>query len=95
MPFVLILFVLVELAMGSPSWLWAIAAAYVVGRTLHAFGMDSQTGSMLRTVGIALNHLVIVALAVAALMAAYRATGTDAVKSFRTHDVPAKVVPVG
>jgi hypothetical protein len=39
-PVVLILIALIELAGGTHLWLWGVAAAYVIGRVCHAFGMD-------------------------------------------------------
>ncbi len=41
-PFVLILMALIELAGGARPWLLGIGIAYVVGRILHAFGMDRR-----------------------------------------------------
>src|SRR3546814_12320133 len=40
-PFFLILLGLIELARGTHLWLWGVAILYVIGRILHAFGMDS------------------------------------------------------
>ncbi len=70
-PFVLILFVLVELAYGSQSWLWAVIVAYALARIVHALGMDADKFSMARGIGISINHLVLLGLAGAALYAAY------------------------
>lgn len=39
-PMVLILIALIELAVGTETWLWAVAGLFVVGRILHPFGMD-------------------------------------------------------
>lgn len=39
-PIVLILIGLIELAQGTQFHLWVIAAVYLLGRVLHAFGMD-------------------------------------------------------
>ncbi len=40
--FVLILLALIELGTGSSIWLWAVGALYLVGRILHAIGMDGM-----------------------------------------------------
>src|SRR3546814_17696941 len=40
--FVLILLALVELGFGSSIWLWGVGALYLVGRILHALGMDGM-----------------------------------------------------
>ena len=39
-PVVLILIALIELARGSPLWLWIVAMLFILGRILHGFGMD-------------------------------------------------------
>jgi len=39
-PIILILIALIELARGSLAWLWAVSALFILGRILHAFGMD-------------------------------------------------------
>lgn len=60
-PIVLILIALVELAVGPQLWLWIAAAAFILGRLLHAFGMD---GWMLgRRIGIAATMLIMLGLA--------------------------------
>jgi len=60
-PLVLILIALIELARGTQTWLWAVAALFIVGRVLHAFGMDGwRLGRML---GIAITMLTMLGLA--------------------------------
>lgn len=39
-PFVLLLTALIELNIGSPLWLWAVIALFLLGRVLHPLGMD-------------------------------------------------------
>lgn len=70
-PFVLILFVLVELAYGTQPWLWGAIIIYTLGRLAHAFGMDSDALAKGRLIGIIINHLVMLGLAGAAIYAAY------------------------
>ncbi|WP_337846008.1 MAPEG family protein [Sphingomonas sp.] len=60
-PFVLILLGLIELAVGTETWLWAAAALFVAGRILHAFGMDGWMPG--RAIGIVVTLLVTVGLA--------------------------------
>jgi uncharacterized protein len=68
--FVLILLALVELGLGSSTWLWAVGALYLVGRILHAIGMDGMMWgrmagtiiTMLTQLGLALGALAIVYL---------------------------------
>ncbi len=90
-PIVLVLVVLLELAWGQPMWLWVVAALYVVGRILHALGMDAEQGSPLRMIGFAISALTMLGLAFAALMAVYSsgARADAAPKTFGTHEVPA------
>ena len=68
--FVLILLALVELGLGSSMWLWGVGALYLVGRILHAIGMDGMMWgrmagtiiTMLTQLGLALGALAIVYL---------------------------------
>ena len=68
--FVLILLALVELGFGSSMLLWAVGALYLVGRILHALGMDGMMWgrmvgtivTMLTQLGLALTALAIVYL---------------------------------
>jgi uncharacterized protein len=76
-PFVLILTGVVELAQGSSTWLWFVALVYIVGRVLHAFGMDKDFPSRLRQAGIMVTMLTMVGLAAVALYTAYSAPGRD------------------
>ena len=61
-PFVVILIALIELAVGTQVWLWAIAGLFVVGRILHPFGMDGvwKPGRM---IGTLVTFLMLVGLA--------------------------------
>ncbi|AGH50097.1 MULTISPECIES: MAPEG family protein [Sphingomonadales] len=71
-PFFLILVGLIELARGSQLWLSILAAAFVVGRILHAFGMDSvDKPAKGRIIGILVTWLVLIGLAGWALVIAY------------------------
>lgn len=70
-PFALILSGLVEFALGSSSWLWITALAYIVARVLHAFGMDSEALSKLRMAGIMATLIILLLLSLAALYAAH------------------------
>lgn len=70
-PFALILAGFVELALGSDGWLWLVALTYIVGRVLHAFGMDKDFPSKLRQAGIIITWLTLIGLSAMALYAAY------------------------
>ncbi len=63
-PFVLILIGLVEFAVGTTLWLWAVGAVYLLARIAHAFGMDVQppARSKLRGIGILVTMLTLLGL---------------------------------
>ncbi len=64
--FVLILLALVELGLGSLSlWLWGVGALYLVGRILHALGMDGMMWG--RMAGTAITMLTQLGLAIGAI----------------------------
>jgi len=67
--FVLILLVLVELGAGSSIWLWAVGALYLVGRILHALGMDGMAWG--RMAGTIITMLTQLGLAVFAIFVVY------------------------
>lgn len=74
-PFFLILLALVELARGAHLWLWGVAIVYIIGRILHAFGMDSVAKpARSRAIGILITWLVLLVLAAYALYIGYSAT---------------------
>ena len=73
-PIVLILFCLVEMAVGASLWLWIAALIYVVARVAHAFGMDADAPTVWRAGGALLTWVVMVGMAIAALAIAYGAT---------------------
>lgn len=68
-PLVLILIALIELARGTQLWLWVVAALFIVGRVLHAFGMDGWRQG--RMIGIAITMLVMLGLAGYAVFLGY------------------------
>ncbi|RYE01502.1 MAG: MAPEG family protein [Sphingomonadales bacterium] len=69
-PIVLILLALVELARGGNLYLWIAALIYVVGRVLHAFGMDGFRAG--RMIGTATTMLTMLGLAIYAALLAYK-----------------------
>jgi uncharacterized protein len=83
-PIVLILIGLVESARGSSTWLWAVAAAYIVARLLHAIGMERNI--RFRQIGIVTTWAVLIGMGLYA-----------AVLPFTAPAVPAAVelVPMG
>jgi uncharacterized membrane protein YecN with MAPEG domain len=73
-PMTLILFGLVELAVGASTWLWGAALLFVLARIAHGFGMDAEKPTVWRAGGALLTWVVMVGLALAALYIAYGAT---------------------
>ncbi|HWW59054.1 MAG TPA: MAPEG family protein [Sphingopyxis sp.] len=67
--FVLILLVLVELGIGSSMWLWGVGALYLVGRILHALGMDGMMWG--RMAGTVITMLTQLGLAIGAIAIVY------------------------
>ncbi|HWL46353.1 MAG TPA: MAPEG family protein [Sphingomonadaceae bacterium] len=72
-PFFLILLGLIELAHGSPLWLWGAAILYILARLIHAFGMDRPAPNRLRRIGLWLTFAVLVGLSGYALTIPYLA----------------------
>lgn len=70
-PFYLILLALIELGAGSATWLWIVSILFVLGRILHAFGMDKTTPNKLRIGGMILTMIPLLGLAVYAIVLAY------------------------
>ncbi|WP_257539096.1 MAPEG family protein [Sphingobium sp. CFD-1] len=70
-PIVLILFALIEMALGASLWLWIGALAYAIARIAHGLGMDAESGGGLRAMGALATWIIMIALAGAALYAAY------------------------
>ena len=72
-PFFLILLGLIELAIGSEAWLWAVAVIYILGRIAHAFGMDRPRPDplKLRTIGTVLTAIILLGLALYAIVLPY------------------------
>lgn len=80
-PFVIILIVLIELAGGSPTWLWTISAVFVVARVAHALGMPRRAPNPLRAGGILVTWLVLAILAGWALTFAYGVTAPRTIEA--------------
>jgi uncharacterized membrane protein YecN with MAPEG domain len=70
-PFFLILLGLIELAIGSETWLWIVAIVYILGRIVHMFGMDHPPPSRLRLAGIIVTLLCLLGLALYAIALPY------------------------
>jgi uncharacterized membrane protein YecN with MAPEG domain len=73
-PIVLILFALIELAIGAAPWLWMTGLIYVLARLAHAIGMEADRLTVWRAGGIIVTWLILLGLAVTAVYVAYSAT---------------------
>jgi len=69
-PFVLVLIALIELALGSPTWLWAVMGVFMIGRVAHGLGM---TGTLKpgRLIGTLITMLTLLGLAGVAIAIPY------------------------
>jgi uncharacterized protein len=67
--FVLILLVLIELAVGPATWLWAVGGVYFAGRIAHAIGMDGVMQA--RFAGTLITLLTQLGLAITAITIVY------------------------
>jgi uncharacterized membrane protein YecN with MAPEG domain len=71
-PFFLILTGLIESAIGSAVWLWALGILFIAGRIAHAFGMDSGGVNQARRFGAIATWLLLLGYAIYALLLVYR-----------------------
>ncbi len=69
-PFALILVGALEIVGNGGLVLALTIAAFLVGRVLHAFGMDSETFSKKRMLGMIMTLLPMLGLVIAAVLAA-------------------------
>jgi uncharacterized membrane protein YecN with MAPEG domain len=70
--FVLVLIAGIELAGKGGEWLAFVAAAYMIGRVLHGFGMDGGKLKVGRMIGTLTTMLVQLGLAVVAALIVLR-----------------------
>jgi uncharacterized membrane protein YecN with MAPEG domain len=70
-PLFLILLGLVELAIGSQTWLWGAGILFVLGRLAHPFGLARPGANVLRVGGMIATWVPLLALAVGALIVSY------------------------
>ncbi len=70
--FVLILIAAIELSGRGTPWLAYVAGIYMLGRVAHGFGMDGETGTKPRQIGVLITMLTQLGLAVVATLIAMR-----------------------
>ncbi|MBO6768108.1 MAG: MAPEG family protein [Erythrobacter sp.] len=69
-PFVLVLIAAIELSGRGNPWLAWVAGLYMLGRVAHGFGMDAETGTKPRMVGVLITMLALLGLAAVAVLIA-------------------------
>lgn len=69
-PFVLILVGAIEMTAKAGAWLAIVGSIFMLGRVLHAFGMDSDRPNLLRMAGTIITVLTLLGLAVVAVLIA-------------------------
>ncbi|MCB2048762.1 MAG: MAPEG family protein [Novosphingobium sp.] len=69
-PFVLILVAAIELTGKGGVWLAVVGALFMLGRVMHALGMDNAEPNMLRGIGTGIAMLTLLGLAVIAVLIA-------------------------
>ena len=77
-PFVVLLIGAIELAGGSPTWLWVAGATFVLSRVAHGLGMTRPAPNPLRAGGAMLTWVILALLAGWALAIAYGAAAHPA-----------------
>ncbi len=67
-PFVLILIAAIEMTGKGGAWLAIVGALFMLGRVLHAFGMDIPKPNALRMIGTLIAMLTLLGLAIVAVL---------------------------
>ena len=71
-PLVLILIACIELARPDTQWLASVAAAFILGRVAHGFGMDGGAMAKGRMIGTLITMLTLLGLAAVAVLVVLR-----------------------
>ena len=82
-PFVLVLLAVIELAWGSPLWLWIVSGVYLLGRVGHGLGMTGTFKSG-RLIGTLTTMLVLLGLAIVAIAIPYTTVNAIQLHELRT-----------
>lgn len=67
-PFVLIFIAAIELTAKGGTWLAIVGALFMLGRVLHAIGMDKAEPNPLRMIGTLFSMLTLLGLGVVAVL---------------------------
>lgn len=67
-PFVLLLIAVIELSGRTGLWLAIVAGVYLLGRILHAIGMDAEGPAKPRMIGVLITMLTLIGLSIYALL---------------------------
>ena len=67
-PFIVLLLGVIELSGAGAGWLAYVAAAYFIGRILHAFGMEANGFGKGRVIGTIITLSTLIGLAVVAVL---------------------------
>jgi uncharacterized membrane protein YecN with MAPEG domain len=81
-PFVLVLIGAIELAWGSPLWLWIVSTVFLIGRIFHSLGM-SGAPKFGRMIGTFTTLLILLGLSIVAVTIPYLTTNTIDVHEIR------------
>ena len=87
-PLFLILLALIELARGSPAWLWGVGILFVLARLAHPFGMDRPAPNPLRAGGTMVTWTVLIGLAAYALTIPYLDLGKSGTLTYAAAVTP-------
>lgn len=67
-PFVLLLIAAIELSGRGQQWLAYVAGIYMLARVAHGIGMDGETGTKPRMIGVLVTMLTLLGLSVVAVL---------------------------
>ena len=85
-PIFLILLGLIELALGSETWLWIVGILFILGRLMHPFGMDRPAPNALRMIGTFITFACLLGLALYALYLPYTQPRIDETIAAASHE---------
>jgi len=69
-PYVLILVAAIELTQKGGTWLAIVGAVFMLGRVIHAIGMDNTEVNLMRAAGTLIAMLTLLGLGIVAVLIA-------------------------